>query len=150
MSRMSEQQAPPGRLVVAAAIVDDLVRPRRLLAARRSEPPELAGGWEFPGGKVEPGERPAEALHRELREELGVAVELGAEITGPLDGRWALTPGLSMRLWLAVVVDGVPAPLEDHDELRWLGPGEWAGVPWLPADVAVVEALIARCPSARV
>ncbi|PZF86496.1 (deoxy)nucleoside triphosphate pyrophosphohydrolase [Jiangella anatolica] len=146
---MSEQQTTPERLVVAAAIVDDLVRPARLLAARRSEPPELAGGWEFPGGKVEPGERPLAALHRELREELGIAVEVGPEVPGPYDGRWALGAGLSMRLWLAVVKEGVPAPLEDHDELRWLGPGEWAGVPWLPADVAVVEALLERCPSAR-
>ncbi|RIQ20165.1 (deoxy)nucleoside triphosphate pyrophosphohydrolase [Jiangella rhizosphaerae] len=145
---MSEQQAPE-RLVVAAAIVDDLTLPTRLLAARRSEPPELAGGWEFPGGKVEPGEQPLDALHRELREELGIAVEVGPEVIGPYDGRWALGPGLSMRLWLAVVTDGVPAPLEDHDELRWLGPGEWAAVPWLPADIAVVEALIARCPSTR-
>ncbi len=148
---MSEPQSPaPGRLVVAAAIVDDLTRPTRLLAARRSEPPELAGGWEFPGGKVEPGEQPLEALHRELREELGIAVDVGPELPGPYDGRWALGPGLSMRLWLAVVTDGVPAPLEDHDELRWLGPGAWASVPWLPADVEVVDALIARSPSARV
>ena len=44
------------RLVVGAAIVDDLARPARLLAARRTEPPALAGGWELPGGKVEPGE----------------------------------------------------------------------------------------------
>lgn len=148
---MSEPQSPaPRRLVVAAAIVDDLARPTRLLAARRSEPPELAGGWEFPGGKVEPGEQPLEALHRELREELGVAVAVGPELPGPHDGRWALGPGLSMRLWLALVTAGVPAPLEDHDELRWLGPGEWATVAWLPADVEVVDALIARSPSARV
>jgi 8-oxo-dGTP diphosphatase len=148
---MSEPQSPaPGRLVVAAAIVDDLTRPTRLLAARRTEPPELAGGWEFPGGKVEPGEQPLEALHRELHEELGIAVEVGPELPGPFAGRWALGPGLSMRLWLAVVTDGVPAPLEDHDELRWLGPREWATVPWLPADVEVVDALIARSPSARV
>lgn len=139
---MSESEAPEsGRLVVAAAIVDDLEWPRRLLAARRNRPPELAGGWEFPGGKVEPGEAPLDALHRELREELGVAVELGAEIAGPVAGRWPLGPGLWMRLWLAVVTEGEPEPLEDHDELRWLEPGEWADVPWLPADVAIVQAL---------
>jgi len=45
-------------LVVGAAIVDDLLRPTILLSARRTEPPELAGGWELPGGKVEPGEHP--------------------------------------------------------------------------------------------
>lgn len=139
---IEEQAGPVERLVVAAAIVDDLTRPRALLTARRSAPAALAGGWEFPGGKVEPGEEPLEALHRELREELGVGVRIGAELPGPVRGRWPLGPGLSMRLWLAVITDGVPAPRQEHDQLRWLGPGEWDAVAWLPADVEVVKALI--------
>ena len=80
----------PTMLVVAAAIVDDLARPQRLLAARRRAPAELAGGWEFPGGKVEPDETPVAALHRELREELAVSVRLGAEVLGPVDMRAVL------------------------------------------------------------
>lgn len=128
-------------LVVAAAIVDDLEHPQRLLAARRSAPPAMAGLWEFPGGKVEPGEDPVRALHRELREELGVAVELGAEV-GPDGSRtWPLAELTRMRLWLARIIRGEPAPLEDHDELSWLPFGGWHSVPWLPADVAVVRAL---------
>ncbi len=129
-------------LVVAAAIVDDLDRPRLLMAARRSAPPEMAGLWEFPGGKVEPGEDPVRALHRELGEELGVSVELGAEVSPDGEGgSWPLTPTTRMRLWLAQIVRGDPAPLEDHDELRWLPAGRWRSVPWLPADVAVVHRL---------
>ena len=129
------------RLVVAAAIVDDLAVPSALLAARRLRPIELAGRWEFPGGKVDPGETPVEALHRELQEELGVEVELGTELTGPDDGAWTITDRHTMRLWLARIVAGEPEPLVEHDELAWLPVGDWLSVPWLDADVRIVEAL---------
>jgi 8-oxo-dGTP diphosphatase len=129
------------RLVVAAAVVDDLATPRLLLAARRSRPIELAGRWEFPGGKVDPGETPVEGLHRELHEELGVQVELGAELVGPDDGGWNITDRHVMRLWLARVVAGEPEPLVEHDALRWLPAGEWESVDWLDGDVRIVEAL---------
>ncbi|GIG28512.1 (deoxy)nucleoside triphosphate pyrophosphohydrolase [Cellulomonas marina] len=130
-------------LVVAAALVDDLDAPTVLLSARRRTPASLAGRWEFPGGKVEPGETPEEALHRELREELGVAVGLGDEVPGPEDGVWRITPTHVLRLWLAEVVSGVPAPLVEHDELRWLPAGQWFDVPWLDADVPIVTAVVA-------
>jgi len=131
-------------LVVAAAIVDDFDRPRRLLAARRSAPSEVAGCWEFPGGKVEPDEDVVVALHRELLEELGVSAELGPEVMPDFPGVWPLTGTATMRLWLARIVAGEPVPLEDHDELRWLPIGAWLSVPWLPADVAVVRTLERR------
>ncbi|MDQ1287636.1 MAG: 8-oxo-dGTP diphosphatase [Actinomycetota bacterium] len=140
----------PFVLVVGAAVVDDLAAPTTLLAARRTAPPRLAGGWELPGGKVDPGEDPVDALHRELSEELGVVVELGAEVPGPdpdLPG-WPLPPAHRLRVWLARVVEGEPAPLEAHDELLTLPLGRWLDVAWLPADVPVVRALLARSAAA--
>ncbi len=132
--------------IVAAALVNDLRAPTRLLAARRSTPVELAGMWEFPGGKVEPGETPIEALHRELDEELGVQVTLGAQFTGPHDGGWHITDRHIMHLWFAQVIAGEPEPLVEHDELRWLERADWGSVPWLPGDLPIIDAL-AKLPS---
>jgi 8-oxo-dGTP diphosphatase len=131
------------RLVVGAAIVDDLERPTSMLAARRTGPPALAGGWELPGGKVEPGEDAVIALHREIREELGVPVELGREIPGPVDGAWPLGDRYVMRVWLARVSSGRPEPLEDHDLLRWVDLADAFCVSWLPADLPIVDAVTA-------
>ncbi|WP_211259868.1 (deoxy)nucleoside triphosphate pyrophosphohydrolase [Streptomyces violens] len=122
------------RVVVGGAVLDR----GRLLAARRSAPPELAGRWELPGGKVEDGETPEQALVRELREELGVAVEPLARIPG----EWPLKPGLVLQVWTVRLVSGTPRPLQDHDALRWLPPGDEGTVDWLDQDrPAVAEAM---------
>jgi 8-oxo-dGTP diphosphatase len=119
--------------VVGAAILDG----DRLLAARRVEPPELAGGWELPGGKVDPGETDEEALVRECREELGVGIRLLDRVGGD----WPLGQTATLRVWTAEVVDGVPQALEDHSEVRWLSRGHWYDVAWLAADLPVVAAV---------
>jgi 8-oxo-dGTP diphosphatase len=128
-------------LVVAAVIVDDLSHPTRVLAARRTAPDALAGGWEFPGGKVEPGEDPIAALHRELAEELQITVQLGAEFRNPTAGAWPIVVGHEMRLWFAVVTSGTPTPADSHDEVRWLPADQLDQVAWLPADRAIIVQL---------
>ena len=125
-------------VVVGAALLDG----GRLLAARRSAPPELAGRWELPGGKVEAGERPEDALGRELREELGV----DAEPVERLPGQWPLRSPYVLQVWTARLRPGsaAPRPLQDHDDLRWLTPDRlWEG-PWLDQDVPAVRELAAR------
>ena len=85
------------------------------------------------------------AVHREVAEELGVQVALGDRLEGPLErGRWALGERYAMTVWWAVVTRGEPAPVEDHDAVRWLGVDELYAVPWLPADVPVVDAVARR------
>ncbi|MBT8160211.1 MULTISPECIES: (deoxy)nucleoside triphosphate pyrophosphohydrolase [Arthrobacter] len=136
--------------VAGAAVVDSLDAPTRLLVARRSAPPQFAGMWEFPGGKLEAGETFEAALHRELLEELGIAVRLGAEVESDAGPGWPLNERAVMRVWFAEVLDGEPRPLQDHDELRWvpLGNGTEAfALPWIPADLPIVRALLARVDS---
>ncbi|MEV4636316.1 (deoxy)nucleoside triphosphate pyrophosphohydrolase [Actinoplanes sp. NPDC049548] len=130
------------RVIVAAVIV----MAGRVLACERSAPPEVAGRWEFPGGKVEPGETDAEALARECVEELGVRVEVGPRV-GPdvplAHGRAVL------RVFAVTLLDGdVPRALE-HTAMRWLAVDELDSVPWLPADEPIVAELPALLAADR-
>ncbi|MCW2764321.1 MAG: (deoxy)nucleoside triphosphate pyrophosphohydrolase [Nocardioides sp.] len=125
--------------VVGAAIVRDGL----VLAARRSAPPELAGRWEFPGGKVEAGERPADALVRELLEELGCSIE----VTGWLAGTAPIGTSHVLSVATAALVDGEPVPTE-HDLVRWLGADELDDLDWLDPDrpfLPELRSLLSRC-----
>ncbi len=120
-------------VVVATA----LVRDGRVLAAQRTRPPELAGRWELPGGRVERGESEPAAVARECQEELGVAVRatgrLGTDL--PLDAA-------VLRVYAAELEPGSAEPQAlEHAGLRWVGPGELDGVDWVDADRAVVAEL---------
>ena len=109
-----------------------------MLACERSAPPEVAGRWEFPGGKVEPGESDEAALARECAEELGVRVEVGARV-GPdvplAHGRAVL------RVFAATLLDGDRPRALEHASMRWLDVDELDSVPWLPADRPIVARL---------
>ena len=129
---MTADPMSAARLVVGAAIVRD----GRVLAARRTAPADVAGRWEFPGGKVDLGETDTAALIRECREELGVAIDVGRRV-GP---DVPMANGLTLRLYLAALSDGEPQPLE-HSELRWLSAAELDSVDWLPADAPLAATL---------
>ena len=129
------------KLVVGGMIVDRLESPRQVLAARRSRPLSLRGRWEFPGGKVEPGESGQEALTRELFEELGITVVVGAELVEPDRGTWPISKDLEMRLWFASVAAGDPFAGDSHEELRWLDADSLGSVDWLDADRQVLPHL---------
>jgi 8-oxo-dGTP diphosphatase len=130
----------PGVPVVVGAAILDGDPPRcRVLVAQRAEPPHLAGLWEFPGGKVEPGESDVEALVRECREELDVGIAVGARLGDDLllegsRGQWVL------RVWVARIVSG-DVHLVEHSDARWLSANELDDVPWIEADAPLVEAL---------
>ena len=126
-------------VVVGAAILDGDPPGCRVLVTERAEPPHLAGLWEFPGGKVEPGEGEVEALVRECHEELDVVVSVGDRLGSDVllngtRGEWVL------KVWTARIVSGT-VRLVDHSDARWLTVDELDDVPWIEADAPLVESL---------
>jgi len=124
-------------LVVAIALVDG---EGRVLVQQRPPGKPMAGLWEFPGGKVEPGEIPEAALVRELTEELGI--EIAIEALAPIA---FASEGLGERhlvllLYVAHTWEGAPEP-RHASALRWVRPAEMRGLAMPPADVPLVDAL---------
>ena len=123
------------QIVVAGALIADSA----LLVAQRQRPPELAGLWELPGGKVAPGETDAEALMRELREELGIDVVVGDRIGADV----VIGDALILRAYLVNQTGGSLTAL-DHRALRWVDTTELLDLPWVPADRAWLPELLSR------
>lgn len=122
------------QVVVAGA----LIRDGALLVAQRRRPPELAGLWELPGGKVAPGEGERQALTRELREELGVEVEVGPRL-----GDDVVSGAVILRAYQVTQTGGALHP-HDHTALRWVDAGQLDDLAWVPADRAWLPALRER------
>ena len=121
--------------VVAAIICDDMKEKNKIFATARGYG-ELKGGWEFPGGKVEPGETSQQALIREIIEELDTEIKVG-ELIDTVEYDYP-TFHLSMDCFWAEVVSG-DLVLREHEAAKWLTKAELDSVEWLPADVIVVE-----------
>ncbi|MDR1856058.1 MAG: (deoxy)nucleoside triphosphate pyrophosphohydrolase [Desulfovibrio sp.] len=120
--------------VVGAIIVDG----ERILATQRGGG-EFAGMWEFPGGKIEPGESPEEALVREIREELDAEIA----IRGYFDTAEHDYPTfhLSMRCYLCTLPGGAVS-LREHSAAKWVGRSDAENLPWLPADLPILRGLV--------
>ena len=122
---------------VVAAVIQDR---GRVFATQRGYGP-YKDGWEFPGGKVEPGESPEQALVREIREELDTDIAVGEKLC-QVEYDYP-DFHLSMGCYLCRVLSG-RLTLREHEAARWLEPDALHSVAWLPADREVVEALAKR------
>jgi len=120
---------------VVAAIIRD--KNGRIFATQRGYGP-YKDGWEFPGGKIEPGETPKEALKREIREELDAEIEVG-ESAGRIEYDYPEFH-LSMDCFFCVLLSG-NLILKEHEAAKWLAPDELDSVAWLPADLSLIMQL---------
>lgn len=127
----------PTLLVVAAALVD---ADGRVLLQQRAAGRQMAGLWEFPGGKIEPGERPEAALIRELREELGVETEEACIAPATFASAALGDRRLLLLLYICRKWRGNPRPL-DAAALKWVRPNQMFGLEMPPADVPLIGLL---------
>jgi 8-oxo-dGTP diphosphatase len=136
--RHNEQSRVPAEVAPAVVVAAALVRAGQVLAQQRAYPPELAGRWELPGGRVDPGEDAREALVRECREELAVEVVPGEQL-GP---DVPLTGGFVLRVHVARLAQpmATPVPVE-HAALRWVDVTDLSELDWLDADRAILPDL---------
>lgn len=127
---------------VVAAVIEH----EGMFLACRRRPEKAAGGkWEFPGGKIEPGETNEAALVREIQEELGTAID----VVGPLrTDDTAVGSNIIRLVCLRARLQGdVPTHSSDHDELRWVSPSDLSGLDWAAPDLPAVAELTGSTPN---
>ncbi|WP_133725439.1 (deoxy)nucleoside triphosphate pyrophosphohydrolase [Nesterenkonia aurantiaca] len=118
--------------VVGAVIVDD----GKILCAQRGPEGSLPDMWEFPGGKIESGETPREALQREITEELECTVQVGKKITTTT---YEYDFGVvTLTTFFCELMSGTPRLIE-HADVVWLRPGDLGALNWAPADIPAIE-----------
>ena len=121
--------------VVAAIICNDMERKNKIFATARGYG-DLKGGWEFPGGKVEPGETQQQALKREIMEELSTEIKVG-ELIDTIEYDYP-TFHLSMDCFWAEVITG-QLELKEAEAAKWLTKDQLESVAWLPADITLID-----------
>lgn len=121
--------------VVGAVLIKDGL----VLAAQRGEKMSLAGLWEFPGGKIEAGETPQQALARELQEELHLGAQVGDEVESTT---FEYDFGIvTLTTFYCTLQHGEPV-LTEHAEVRWVEPSQLPTLEWAPADIPAVEKIV--------
>ena len=121
--------------VVAAIICNDMERKNKIFATARGYG-DLKGGWEFPGGKIEPGETPQQALKREIMEELSTEIKVG-KLIDTIEYDYP-TFHLSMDCFWAEVITG-QLELKEAEAAKWLTKDQLESVAWLPADITLID-----------
>lgn len=124
--------------VVAAVIKAKNKQGEPIIFATQRGYGEFKGGWEFPGGKIEKGETPQEALKREIMEELDTKIKVG-ELIDTIEYDYP-TFHLSMDCFWSEIISG-DLVLKEHDAAKWLKKEELNSVEWLPADISLIDTL---------
>ena len=121
---------------VVAAIIQ---KGNAILATQRGYG-DLKDGWEFPGGKIEPGEAHAEALIREIKEELGANINVGERLL-TINYNGFAKIDVTLHCFICTLTEASPVPSLEHEAAKWLTKTELYSVDWLPADLEAVDAL---------
>ncbi len=136
---MNSEQAPSKLLLVAACALVDA--DGRVLLSERPAGKQLAGLWEFPGGKVEPGESPEDTLVRELAEELGIVTQHACLAPLTFASHRYETFHLLMPLYVCRRFEGIPSGMEGQ-KIKWVRPRDMRDYPMPPADEPLIPFLI--------